>query len=108
VALSLISPSPVKPVGVTHHRILSCSDFPPASQRVTNERSPQPRHGEIIAGKVRINITHHSATPCPTYFAIRLDERRAAWPQRVAKSAKKNPRQHDTIFNVLIDPSREA
>jgi len=32
VALSLTAPSPRPPVGVTHHRVLSCSDFPPSAE----------------------------------------------------------------------------
>ena len=39
VALSLTWPSPAKSVGVTHHRVLSCSDFPPRRHSST-ERSP--------------------------------------------------------------------
>jgi len=35
VALSLIASGfrRIRPVGVTHHRVLSCSDFPPALDR---------------------------------------------------------------------------
>lgn len=50
VALSLAPLSPAASVGVTHHRVLSCSDFP----RVSVARTPAvacPRHADIVAAR---------------------------------------------------------
>ncbi len=43
VALSLLRPSPAEAVGVTHHRVLSCSDFPRDWASPT-PRPSRPRH----------------------------------------------------------------
>ena len=48
VALSLTQPSPAEPVGVTHHRVLSCSDFPRDRANPT-PRPSRPRHTPIIS-----------------------------------------------------------
>ena len=48
VALSLTPPSPAKPVGVTHHRVLPCSDFP-RDRASPTPRPSRPRHTPIIS-----------------------------------------------------------
>jgi len=49
-------------------------------------------------------VQHHALHISP--FALTSEERHGR--KESQKAQKKNPRQHDTIFNVLIDPSREA
>ena len=56
VALSRAASSPKQQVGVTHRRVLPCSDFPPVS-RETDERSPRSRQAHSIA---RIASARHA------------------------------------------------
>ena len=44
VALSL-APNPSGPVGVTHHRVLPCSDFPHARRSLDERAAATTRHG---------------------------------------------------------------
>jgi len=64
VALSRTDPGAKTPgrwVGVTHHRVLPCSDFPPARQK-KGGRSPRPCRGLIVAHPDSLGT---SITPAP-------------------------------------------
>lgn len=66
VALSLTQPSPAGPVGVTHHRVLSCSDFPRPHTR--RGRGRRPHHTNIVPHRCRCrrgkSTTPHAPSPC--------------------------------------------
>jgi len=75
VALSLNGSSPTRPVGVTHHRVLSCSDFPRAGRALrpadTRPSRPHPARMLPAAESATRPPPHPSRTrrvdpaPCP-------------------------------------------
>ncbi len=77
VALSRAAPSPERRVGVTHHRVLPCSDFPPGDPVNTVHRATTRTTQHYCRRSLR-DMTSRECTPNKQLAVDNKDHARAA------------------------------